>query len=658
MKGTYMKRFLSVLFIITLPLIVSAANHPLKIAPATPKISAALADSIGVAPNEKEFKIWVFFTDKEIFDETAFKTTLQKISERFTPRAVKRRQNRSGHPDYDFYDIPISENYVARLQAAGLRIAVKSRWLNAVSGYGTGSIVENIGVLPFVASIRLVALGKKEYPPVDVDLQKGILPADSSAYGLSYHQLEMVKVPVMHRLGYTGKGILMAFFDSGFWTDIPAFDSLHLIDAYDFVNGDTSVGDTEYSSQAHGTTTLSVSAGYDSGQYIGAAFGADYLLAKTEDVSTENPVEEDYWAAAAEWADSLGADIISSSLEYYDWYTYSDMDGNTAVVTIAADLAVSRGIAVFSSAGNTRDNPIYKRIVAPADGDSVIAVGAVSSTKEICNFSAAGPSYDGRVKPDIVAQGCPSYVATYTGTYGSTSGTSYSAPLAAGAGALLLEAHPDWTPIQLRDAMTSSSDRFHNPDTLYGYGIFNTLKAADLFGIDSIPPQYLKVGDSLEIHVTTYGMESSSKSIICPNRPDSAVFVDNGDGTADFSYIGQPEDVGTRLLRFIASAGEIVDTQDVNLNIYSESNITVGPNPFTDSVIVYLGSAAASDLKISIYSVAGEKVWEKNSDTKDRTGITIIWPGVNENGREVAAGVYFMLVKTDRSVEKIKLFKK
>jgi serine protease AprX len=657
MKGLYMKRYLSILLIISIPLFVSAAEHPLQITPSIPKISINLNDTLQVSSDNKEFKVWVFLTDKEIFDDAAYKITLQKISERFTPRAIKRRQTRSGNPNPDYYDIPVSENYVSQLQSAGFKVVTKSRWLNAVSGYGNRTVLEKLAEISFVASIRPVGTAKKIEPPVDILKPTGTPPADSGAYGGTFHQLEMVKIPVMHRLGYSGKGVLMAFFDSGFKTDLPVFDSLHLINAYDFVNNDTSVGDTECASEEHGTTTLSISAGYDSGQYIGAAYGADYILAKTENTCSESQVEEDYWAAGAEWADSLGADIISSSLEYYDWYTYQDMDGNTAIITIAADLAVSRGIAVFSSAGNTRNDPFHF-VSAPGDGDSVIAVGAVSPEGIICSFSAAGPTYDGRIKPDLVAQGCPDYIATAQGGFGTASGTSYSTPLAAGAGALLLEAHPDWTPMRLREAMISSADRYLNPDTLYGYGLFNTLKAADLFRINPIGAQFVKVGDSLNIHITTSGMEDSSRTIVGQNLPDSAVFVDNGDGTADFGYLGQPEDIGSRTISFIASAGEVTYTQDVALNVFSRAEISAGPNPFSDSIVIFLGSLADKAVNISIYSVAGEKVWEQYSDIGNRTGISEVWYGINEKGQQISPGVYFMIVKTEKSVEKIKLFKK
>jgi subtilisin family serine protease len=269
--------------------------------------------------------------------------------------------------------------------------------------------------------------------------------------------------------------------DTGFDTDHQAYRHLDILAERDFINNDAETADEpgDPSGQdGHGTATLScVGAAYP-GVIYGGSYGASFVLCKTEMVDDEIEVEEDYWAAAVEFADSLGADIVSSSLGYYYWYTYEDMDGNTAVVTNAADMAAARGIVVVNSMGNEGDDP-WLYMIAPADGDSVLSVGAVTSEMERTSFSSVGPTYDGRIKPDVMAMGQSTYVATTadTASYGNASGTSFSCPLTAGAVGLIIEGHPDWTPTDVIDALRSTATQSDAPDTLMGWGIVQAREA-------------------------------------------------------------------------------------------------------------------------------------------------------------------------------------
>jgi serine protease AprX len=278
--------------------------------------------------------------------------------------------------------------------------------------------------------------------------------------------------------------------DAGFdkWTTHQVFDSLHVIATWDFVNGDPGVENgSDMGNGAHGTNTLSLIGGFYPGQLIGPAYGADFILTKTENTESETPIEEDNWIAALEWADSIGVDLTSTSLGYltfdppYPSYTWQDMDGNTAVITNGADYAVSIGIFVANSAGNEGYDPNHNTLNAPADGDSVIAVGSVTSSGSRSSFSSVGPTVDGRIKPDLMAMGSNDYVACHSNNscYTHGDGTSYSCPLLAGAAALLLEADPNLTPIQLSAVLKNTASQSGNPDNLYGWGIIDTYAALE-----------------------------------------------------------------------------------------------------------------------------------------------------------------------------------
>ncbi len=242
-------------------------------------------------------------------------------------------------------------------------------------------------------------------------------------------------------------------------------------------------GDHEWQDR-HGLQVMSTIMGFRSGELVGPAYGATAILAMTEDTGSETPIEEDNWVAAVEWVEALGADLITSSLGYYYWYDYSDMDGDTAVTTVAADLAVSRGLAVFVSAGNERQNASFPHILAPADGDSVIAAAAVNLDGVVASFSSPGPTYDGRIKPDLSAQGVGNFVASYWDdeTYSTADGTSFAAPLLAGVATLMLERVPSLTPMQIREALRATADRAANPDNDYGWGVIDAYAAVAYWG--------------------------------------------------------------------------------------------------------------------------------------------------------------------------------
>jgi serine protease AprX len=279
-------------------------------------------------------------------------------------------------------------------------------------------------------------------------------------YGPSRGQLDMLRVPVAHEVGLQGQGTLVAVIDSGFdGLAHPAFAATQVADRWDFVDGDTIV-----EGASHGTTTFSVIGGYHPGHLVGVAFGARFLLARV------GP-SEDEMVAAVEWAEARGADVVTMSVGVE--MGAERMDGRTASITIAADRAVERGVVVVMSAGNFGYSPAANTLAAPADGFGVLGVGAVHPSGPWAIFSSVGPTADGRIKPDLVAQGVDVQVAWPFGvaSYRRSSGTSYSCPLVAGVGALLLQAHPDWTPGQVANALRETASRAAQPDNRLGWGI-------------------------------------------------------------------------------------------------------------------------------------------------------------------------------------------
>ncbi|MFQ6002176.1 MAG: S8 family serine peptidase [Candidatus Zixiibacteriota bacterium] len=435
---------------------------------------------------EEKVKVWVFFTDKGIFDLEEYGSALNQATNALTERAARRRAKTMKPNLVDFRDLPVDRTYVNEILKYQAKLRKKSRWLNAVSFEIAVFRLDEISKLDFVKAIKPVLGGKrKPVPPQKPPIKPQKSPPKFDLnYGASYNQLQQLNVPAVHNLGYNGQGVLVCMMDTGYRKDHQAFGLAYsegrVLAEWDFINNDGNTqnepGDPS-TQHNHGTYTWSALGGAADGNLYGPAYGADFILAKTEDVSMEEPIEEDNWVAGMEWADSIGADVISSSLAYIDWYTYSDLDGNTAVTTIAADIAAERGIVVCNAMGN--NGPGSGTLMAPADADSIIACGAVDGSGYLAWFSSRGPTYDGRTKPEVCARGVSTRCADPYNVTGYTyaSGTSLSTPLIGGCAALILSAHPEWTPMQVREAMMMTASRAAYPDNDYGWGIPDVLAA-------------------------------------------------------------------------------------------------------------------------------------------------------------------------------------
>ncbi len=419
-----------------------------------------------IAQQPCDYFVRISFTDKGGISENEF-----ELTDLFSVRAVERR-GKSGSDVVDFFDLPLFKPYIDQIIDSGLIYHSSSRWMNSAL-FCTSIPNDTIRISPlgFIKEIRIV----KE-PPLKKKNNKLALNESYGIFPNSWPLDQLNGIP-FHDEGYTGKGILIAVLDAGF-ENTPTVSSLqHLFDrnaikyTLNILDGSPNV----YAFHQHGTAVLTSLAGDIPGQLRGTGPGADFLLFRSEDGASEYPVEEDYWVVAAEKADSIGADIISSSLGYTQFdnpamdYSYSDLDGNTAYITKAANIAHSRNILVVNSAGNSR-NESWKYLITPSDGTGVLAIGAIDESGTISTFSSAGPAYDKRVKPDVVAAGVGVPAQTSIAIR-YLNGTSFSCPVISGMAACLMQASPNSTAEDIMIAIRKSADRFNTPDTLYGFGL-------------------------------------------------------------------------------------------------------------------------------------------------------------------------------------------
>ena len=422
---------------------------------------------------------WVYFRDKP-----NAQTFLNNPLTMLTQRAIDRRtlQNIA----LSINDVPVHQAYIdAITDANGIQVKAKSKWLNCIHVRGTQADIALLMNSTFVEKIifankNITQLGRSTSSSMNTAVNKQFETAVDFNYGNSTNQIQMLNGTILHQQNFTGAGKIMAILDSGF-TNVNTMspfqrvrDNNQLLGGYNFVDGNTSI----YGRHNHGTNVLSTIAGFVDNQLVGTAPDAKFYLFITEDINSENPVEESYWVEAAEMADSLGVDVINSSLGYYGYdnpnysHTYSDMTGNKTFASKGANIAFSKGMIVVCSAGNSGGSS-EPYVGVPAEANNVIAVGAVKFDRSLASFSSIGPSFDGRVKPDVMAQGQAAVVASTSGAVTTANGTSFSGPIMAGMITSFWQAVPNATNIEIVQYVKQASDRFANPTAQFGYGIPN-----------------------------------------------------------------------------------------------------------------------------------------------------------------------------------------
>ncbi len=613
----------------------------------------------------------------------------QDAEKLLTQESIERRKQVMGDNYITFEDLPVNESYVNSIESLGVHVIHKLKWFNAVSCYLSNDQLGQIKSLPFVKNIEQVRSFTKREPIEEFakphqQLQKTNYLLD---YGASFTQNNLSDIPVVHDLGINGEGVIVGLLDSGFrWKTNPSLQNRQVLGERDFIQGDNNTaneGDDASNQDSHGTNVFSIIAGYSPGFLIGPAFGAKYLLAKTEDIRTEKNIEEDNYAAALEWMESQGVHITSSSLGYSTFdagqvsYTFQQMDGKSTIVARAANLAFERGVTTLSSAGNEGTSywgPGVSGIQSPADAPNMIAVGAVTNLNVVSSFSSRGPTSDGRIKPDIVAQGSSVVYGGVSGTYSSGNGTSYSAPIAAGIAAILKSAFPHLTNQQIRQIMLESGDNVSSPNNERGYGLISAKRAVTypnfsfINGQPVINKAFILNGGINESTLRIFIRESNQNFVESPlQKRNSYSYTYNvpsafADKNIEFYFTYQGNDGVTYREQSINNfrfkygswaIDNILTDEKQSEKIPETFSLSQNyPNPFNPSTNISYSVPRASFVTLKIYDLLGREVATLVNEFKQ--------PGIhnsqfNINNSPSASGIYIYTLNAGNFVQSKKM---
>jgi len=664
-----------------------------------------LAVSVHTLDAQDQKKYWVYFTDKgngipasgTLSKEGAgFQQAIQLLS----PHTLQRRAKvLPPESVVDAGDIPLFEPYLQQVGQAGGVLCQQSRWLNAASFSMTPAQAQTVGAFSFVKSVTPVRIALVKNPQYEKITGSPYFSTSTALdYGASFTQVSLVDAIALHQIGITGNNVIVGMLDSGFrWRGHEALKTRNVIAEYDFVFHDSVTSNQANDSQnqdEHGTFTLSILGGYKEGQLIGPAFDAEFILAKTEYVPSETEIEEDNWAAGIEWEESLGADVVSSSLGYNTFddgggYTWAngDFNGRTSVTAQAAVRAARLGVVVCNSMGNEGNGDgVEGTMLTPADADSILSVGAISLRKQLAGYSSTGPTNDGRIKPDIVAPGSGIYCA-YPGvnTYGSQTGTSMSAPLVAASAALVLSARPELTPMQVINALRNTATRsglypnYSFPNNFLGWGLADAFNAALSFG-----PVF-----SNQPVITSFGAASIVSTMVASKfgvKQDSVLLYYKVENAPVFRHIAMQLDSSmyyptsgryTALLPGVSSSEHVqfyIEARDSAANSYRSPSAFLHttwqfccgiegvwsdsttpkqstllqnyPNPFNSTTTIMFQLKEYDHTEVSVYSVTGQKIKTLFDDLARSHVMQLRWDGTNEQGLQVASGVYIIQLVT------------
>lgn len=618
--------------------------------------------------------------------------TLVNPSTYLSAKAIERRVK--AKIAIDSTDLPVVSSYIDSIRNVPNVIVINSsRWLNQVLIRTTDpNALNKINSFPFVKTTNAVAamaapvnhdIVNKRFVETIVPLPDRSLISQSNGqrstdgtvgntinYGNNYQQIHIHEGEYLHNLGFTGRNVTMAFLDAGYqgYKTNPAFDSVRLqsriLGEYDFVQNETSVNEDHI----HGMYCLSTVASNRPGSLVGTAPHASFWLFRTEDAATEFPVEEQNWVVAAEFADSAGADMISSSLGYAAFndasfnHWYAQRDGNTVMITIAADLAAKKGMIVMNSAGNSGTLATdFKYISCPADGDSVVAVGATDMNGNMANFSSWGPNGAGKLKPNIVSVGQGTILANLAGNATSGNGTSFSNPNVAGLIACLWQAFPEYSNMQIIDEVQRSSHKYSNPDERFGHGIPNFRKAFYSLLHKSFSANLTSSGCNVTINWSGKDNRSMTYEIERKVGNDTgfirvATFQGKNDSFRlnNYSYrdqliSGSPNDVVTYRIKQVTTADTSVilhsNTFSLNEICTLGDRLIVRPNPFETSISIVLGSTTnISKMSISLIDLKGRTLY-RHETSKSPGNFYLTIPTIS-----LPSGLYILTIRDGKKI--------
>jgi serine protease AprX len=644
------------------------------------KLSCALALMIFVTLQAKPQKHLVRFTDKS---HTTF--SLAYPSAYLSQRSIDRRSRYN--ISIDSTDLPVSTAYLDSLRSIpGVTVLNVSKWLNQVSiQVADLTSLNKITLLPFVKSAtpltynsrnkersHIASFGKQTlYKPIATPLRQDQVSANFFDYGNTFNQINIHNGEFLHNIGLRGQDMVIGILDAGYqnFHSLRAFDSVNtngqVLGTWDFISNNSNVADDN----AHGMQCFSIIAGNIPGIYVGTAPKASFYLFRTENSSSEYPVEEHDWVCAAEHVDSVGGDIVSSSLGYTRFdkqqysYSYDDMNGNTSMVAKGADLAAQKGIIVVNAAGNEGTNS-WKYISTPADGDSVLAVGAVNSSGQPASFSSYGPSADGQVKPDVAAVGAGTWVQLTNNNFGTGNGTSFACPLMAGLAACLWQGFQELNNMAIINALRQAGNNVNTPNTRIGYGIPDVRKAMGILlkQVASVNASFDNCRTTIrwtskDVAAMKYEVErkTSSDSIFFKIADITGIGKEFSTNNYEFTDILTKVEVGQVFYRI----RQIIDTNATNrVSVYLDTavinaqsscmltgKINVFPNPTQGKFTIQTAfEEAVTNLNILVYNASGQLLVKRKENKPSGVYNYII------EVPQLAMGKYYVSIYKDKEL--------
>ena len=648
-------------------------------------------------------KYFIYFNDKGIESQTLSKSSklYEEAEKLLSKESIERRKQVMGDDYITFEDIPVNEKYIGALEASGIKVVHKLKWFNSISCYLNEQQLNDIKNFSFIKSIEPVRAFTKSETLKESYYQKPQLNKSNYSfdYGNSFTQNLLSEIPAVHDLGFYGQNAIIGIINSGFRRDHPSLESRIVIAEKDFINNDDTTSNQDndlFNQDSVGTTIFSVIGGFAPGYLIGPAFGSRYLLAKTDKFLNGINIEEDNHIAAIEWLEENGVDIMLSSV--FDprqlSYTFQNMNGKTSRIAQAVNLAYLRGVSTFTAAGDGGANywgTGISGIQTPADAASIISVGAIDKYKVNTVFSSRGPTADGRIKPEIVAQGTEILHAIAGSTYntnisfggGEGSGTEFSAAIAAGSAALLKSVYPHLTNKQIRQIFIESGDNTSKPNNIRGYGLISAKKAITFPNIEFVNGQpvinkiFLATGQVMENSVRIFIREENQpfqEGMMTKKGGIKFAYelLSNFTGKNVEFFFTYQNNFGTSFSEPVSTLPnyrfkygswaidniltDVEQSVDIPIDFTLQQNY---PNPFNPTTTISYSLSAPGYVTLKVYDLLGREIAILVNDFKQpgnyNSQFSILYLPAGRQGSELSSGVYIYQLKAGDFIQSKKM---